>query len=159
MSFLNGTELLEKLIFHVLTSKCIRSSDKELVQPEKKFSSPLYTKTSYVGVGRVSLAAFLRENQPSKLRPLTDGMFGYSVTRPMASSDFFFDVIDTCARLDCPIESWHTESGPGVFEGVSSRSTESYLPTKHLLTVQSLLFKALKVCEINEMADRVSLFK
>lgn len=68
---------------------------------------------------RKNLAAFLRNHQPSELRPLTDGMFGYSITRPMASSDFFFDVIDTCARLDCQIESWHTESGPGVFEGVS----------------------------------------
>jgi glutamine synthetase len=68
---------------------------------------------------RKNLAAFLRNHQPSDLRPLTDGMFGYSVARPMASSDFFFDVIDTCARLDCQIESWHTESGPGVFEAVS----------------------------------------
>ncbi|KAJ5386410.1 glutamine synthetase/guanido kinase [Penicillium cosmopolitanum] len=84
---------------------------------------------------RKNLAAFLRNHQPSELRPLTDGMFGYSITRPMASSDFFFDVIDTCARLDCQIESWHTESGPGVFEG------------------------ALRFCEMEEMADRVSLFK
>lgn len=68
---------------------------------------------------RKNIAAFLRDHQPSELRPLTEGMFGYSVTRPMASSDFFFDVIDTSARLDCNIESWHTESGPGVFEGVS----------------------------------------
>ncbi|KAL4965754.1 glutamine synthetase family protein [Aspergillus stella-maris] len=84
---------------------------------------------------RRNLAAFLRNNPPSALRPLTDGMFGYSITRPLVTKDFFLDVINSSIGFGCQLESWHTESGPGVFEG------------------------ALQVCDFAQMADRVSLFK
>lgn len=66
-----------------------------------------------------NLAAFLRNHSPSSLRALTEGLFSYSITRHMASSDLFFDIIDVSRKVGCPIESWHTKSGPGVFESVS----------------------------------------
>ncbi|CAM1502345.1 Fc.00g043290.m01.CDS01 [Cosmosporella sp. VM-42] len=84
---------------------------------------------------RPNLAAFLLKNAPKALRPLTEGMFGYSVTRPVASKDYFHEVFDTSAKFNCHVEGWHTESGPGVFEA------------------------ALAACDVAEMADRVSMFK
>ncbi|OQE10710.1 hypothetical protein PENFLA_c081G00855 [Penicillium flavigenum] len=84
---------------------------------------------------RRNLAAFLRDNAPATLRTLTDGMFGYSVTRPTASRDYFFDIIGRSMEFGCPLGGWHTESGPGVIEG------------------------ALKVCDFVDMADRVTMFK
>lgn len=69
--------------------------------------------------GRQNLAAFLQKNSPDALRPLTSGMFGYSVSRPLMSKDFFHDTYDRSLEMGCPIEGWHTESGPGVFEAVS----------------------------------------
>ncbi|KPM38038.1 hypothetical protein AK830_g8530 [Neonectria ditissima] len=85
--------------------------------------------------GRQNLAAFLEKHSPDALRPLTSGMFGYSVSRPLMSKDFFHDTYDRSLEMGCPIEGWHTESGPGVFEA------------------------ALTVSPVARMADNVSLFK
>lgn len=82
-----------------------------------------------------SAAAFLRDNPPHTLPSLTEGMFGYSLTRPVHNQEYFYDIFDTCAKFDCDIEGWHTESGPGVFEA------------------------ALQFGEVRGMADRASLFK
>ncbi|ORY67826.1 glutamine synthetase [Pseudomassariella vexata] len=82
-----------------------------------------------------SPAPYLLDNPPHSLPSLTEGMFGYSITRPVHNKDYFYDIFDTCAKFDCNIEGWHTESGPGVFEA------------------------ALEFGQISEMADRASLFK
>jgi glutamine synthetase len=82
-----------------------------------------------------SPAAFLQENPPHQLPSLTEGMFGYSLTRPVHNQDYFYDIFDTCAAFSCDIEGWHTESGPGVFEA------------------------ALEFGQISSMADRAGLFK
>ncbi|EXJ85263.1 glutamine synthetase [Capronia epimyces CBS 606.96] len=84
---------------------------------------------------RRDLAAFLDRNTPGALRPLTQGMFGYSLTRQAANKGYFHDIFDQASRFKCNVEGWHTESGPGVFEA------------------------ALAVTDTQEMADRVTLFK
>ena len=65
-----------------------------------------------------STARFLKENPVGALPPLTEGMFGYSLTRPVHNQDYYYGIYDTCKMFECPIEGWHTESGPGVFEAV-----------------------------------------
>ncbi|KAI2610505.1 putative glutamine synthetase [Hypoxylon sp. NC1633] len=82
-----------------------------------------------------SVASYLKENTPDALPPLTEGMFGYSLTRPTLNKSYYHDVYDTCAEFRCNLEGWHTESGPGVYEA------------------------ALEFGQISEMADRSSLFK
>lgn len=82
-----------------------------------------------------STAIFLRDNPVDSLPSLTEGMFGYSVTRPVQNKDYYYDIYDTCEKFDCGIEGWHTESGPGVFEA------------------------ALAFGEVRKMADRASIFK
>ncbi|KAJ3182624.1 hypothetical protein HDU87_007962 [Geranomyces variabilis] len=69
------------------------------------------------------------------LTPLTPGMFGYSLMRPSLNQQFFNDIYDQCLEYDIPIEGWHTETGPGVFEA------------------------ALEYGEALELADRAHLFK
>ncbi len=66
-------------------------------------------------------ASFLKENPVDDLPHLTEGMFGYSLTRPVHNQEYYYGIFETCSKFDCGIESWHTESGPGVFEAVSSR--------------------------------------
>ncbi len=80
-------------------------------------------------------APFLQDNPPDSLPHLTQGMFGYSLTDPIHNQDWFYSVWDTCEKMKCNIEGWHTESGPGVFEA------------------------ALEFGEIAQMADRASMFK
>ncbi|CAM1506129.1 Fc.00g057700.m01.CDS01 [Cosmosporella sp. VM-42] len=82
-----------------------------------------------------SPAAYLQDNPAHSLPSLTEGMFGYSLTRPVHNKDYYYEVFKSCAAFSCDIEGWHTESGPGVFEA------------------------ALEFGEIAQMADRASLFK
>ncbi|KAJ5825383.1 Glutamine synthetase beta-Grasp [Penicillium riverlandense] len=80
-------------------------------------------------------ASFLQTNPASALPALTEGMFGYSITRPIHNQDYFYGIFDACEQFRCDIEGWHTESGPGVFEA------------------------ALQFGEAKEMADKAGLFK
>ncbi|VBB84749.1 Putative Glutamine synthetase [Podospora comata] len=80
-------------------------------------------------------AAFLQQNPPHSLPALTEGMFGYSLTRPVHNSGYYYDIFNSCEAFRCNIEGWHTESGPGVYEA------------------------ALEFGEAAQMADRASLFK
>ena len=63
-------------------------------------------------------AAFLKQNPVESLPSLTEGMFGYSLTRPVHNQDYYYGIYDACEKFNCGIEGWHTESGPGVFEAV-----------------------------------------
>lgn len=65
-----------------------------------------------------STAAFLRDNPTHQLPALTEGMFGYSLTRPVHNQEYYYGIFDACNQFRCGIEGWHTESGPGVFEAV-----------------------------------------
>ncbi|KAK3815119.1 MAG: glutamine synthetase [Benniella sp.] len=47
---------------------------------------------------------------------LTPGMFGYSLLRPALHQDYFYDIFDQCTSFGVNIESFHTETGPGVYE-------------------------------------------
>lgn len=82
-----------------------------------------------------STASFLRDNPVNALPSLTEGMFGYSITRPVHNQEYYYSIFNTCAQFGCGIEGWHTESGPGVFEA------------------------ALEFGEIQAMADKASMFK
>lgn len=66
-------------------------------------------------------ATFLKENPVEALPPLTEGMFAYSLSRPIHNQDYYYGVYNACEGFDCRIEGWHTESGPGVYEAVSGR--------------------------------------
>ncbi|MFW6067843.1 MAG: glutamine synthetase family protein [Myxococcota bacterium] len=50
------------------------------------------------------------------LRPLSQGMFGYSWLRSGQHNAFVHDVMDTLAAYDVEVEGLHTETGPGVWE-------------------------------------------
>ena len=69
------------------------------------------------------------------LKPLTPGMFGYSILRSTLRNDFFSAIFDDLAKFDVPIEGLHTETGPGVYEA------------------------AIRYGEILQSADRATLFK
>lgn len=67
--------------------------------------------------------------------PLSKGMFGYSLLRPMQSHGFFNDIFDLLNKYNVPLEGLHTETGPGVYEA------------------------AILYSDILEAADRAVLFK
>jgi glutamine synthetase len=65
-----------------------------------------------------NIAAFLKHNQPSNLRAISEGMFGYSVSRPTMNKNYFHAIYNSSENFRCPLEGWHTESGPGAYEAV-----------------------------------------
>ncbi len=77
----------------------------------------------------------LHEQQFRNLKPITSGMFGYSVLRASQNGPFFHDLFDLLTKFNVPIEGLHTETGPGVYEA------------------------AIKYSEAVEAADRAVLFK
>ncbi|RDC57383.1 glutamine synthetase [Pedobacter chinensis] len=50
------------------------------------------------------------------LKPLTPGMFGYSILRSTLKNEFMTDLFDLLNKFNVPIEGLHTETGPGVYE-------------------------------------------
>ncbi len=58
----------------------------------------------------------LAEKQYVSPKPLTPGMFGYSLVRMAHSRPFFNAMLDELGAFGVPIEGLHTETGPGVFE-------------------------------------------
>jgi glutamine synthetase len=60
--------------------------------------------------------ASLREKGYRNLTPLSPGMFGYSVLRASGNSALVLDIIDQLAAFHVPLEGFHTETGPGVYE-------------------------------------------
>jgi glutamine synthetase len=56
------------------------------------------------------------------LKPLTPGMFGYSILRSTLKNDFISDLFQQLCDFDIPIEGLHTETGPGVYEAAIAYS-------------------------------------
>jgi glutamine synthetase len=77
----------------------------------------------------------LRDKDFRGLEPLSPGMFGYSWLRTGQHKEFVHGLLDACEHFDIPIEGFHTETGPGVYE------------------------VALKYAPAVEAADRAALFK
>ena len=58
----------------------------------------------------------LTEKHYTNPTPLSEGMFGYSLLRANQNQPYFKALMDELAEFRIPIESLHTETGPGVFE-------------------------------------------
>ncbi|KAI9225900.1 MAG: hypothetical protein DHS80DRAFT_33275 [Piptocephalis tieghemiana] len=77
----------------------------------------------------------LEEKAGTGLIPATPGMFGYSILRPNLYQDYMDELLKFTREMDVPIESIHTETGPGVLE-----TALSYGPVRSMGD-QTVLFK------------------
>lgn len=77
----------------------------------------------------------LRAKHYRNLTPLSPGMFGYSVLRASENQELVLALMDQLAGFGVPLEGFHTETGPGVYEA------------------------AIEVAEGLDAADRGALFK
>jgi glutamine synthetase len=50
-------------------------------------------------------------------------MAGYSLIRPLQNQDFYYHAFDWLKEFKVDVESWHTETGPGVFEAAVAYTT------------------------------------
>lgn len=58
----------------------------------------------------------VREKGYRGLKPITPGMFGYSMLRSTVYAEFYQELLALSETMDFPIEGLHTETGPGVLE-------------------------------------------
>ncbi len=58
----------------------------------------------------------IRDKGYRDLRPITPGMFGYSMLRASPFAEFHMGLLELCELMDMPLEGLHTETGPGVME-------------------------------------------
>ncbi len=58
----------------------------------------------------------VREKNYQNLKPVTPGMFGYSVIRNSTQSETFQGLMDYMGAMKVEIEGLHCETGPGVWE-------------------------------------------
>ena len=58
----------------------------------------------------------IREKNYTDLKPMTPDWFGYSMIRNSVHAELYEDIMEMSERMDFPIESLHTETGPGVIE-------------------------------------------
>jgi glutamine synthetase len=58
----------------------------------------------------------LRESNFEALKPMSPGMFGYSILRSSLNHAYFNDLFELLQKFNIPIEGIHTETGPGVLE-------------------------------------------
>jgi glutamine synthetase len=56
------------------------------------------------------------------MKPMTQGMFGYSIQRAAEKRAYFNDLFDQLKKFGVPLEGLHTETGPGVYEAAISYS-------------------------------------
>jgi glutamine synthetase len=79
--------------------------------------------------------ASLHDKDHGQPKPLTPGMFGYSILRSSLNHAYFNALMDQLRDFRVPLEGLHTETGPGVYEA------------------------AIQVSPALEAADRAVLFK
>lgn len=58
----------------------------------------------------------VREKGYRDMKPLTPGMFGYSVLRASMNQPLVHDIIRSMKEYKIELEGFHTETGPGVYE-------------------------------------------
>ena len=58
----------------------------------------------------------VRDKRFKNLSNFTPGMFGYSLLRSSVHSDLYQEILKMSSVMDFPLESLHTETGPGVLE-------------------------------------------
>lgn len=114
---------------------CPRRLLKKITQQVKDAGYLAYCSQEFEWFNLMDTGSELYEKKFRELKPMTQGMFGYSVLRASQHKAFFHDLFDLLTKFDVPIEGLHTETGPGVYEA------------------------AIQYSEAVEAADRAVLFK
>jgi glutamine synthetase len=65
----------------------------------------------------------LRQKNYRNLATLSPGSFGYSVLRASEHKELVLQLFDQLAEFNVPIEAFHTETGPGVYEAAIAVDT------------------------------------
>jgi len=114
---------------------CPRSLLKKIIQQAASNGYTPYFSQEFEWFNLVDNTNELYTGKFRDVKPMTHGMFGYSMLRAGQRNDYFNDLFDLLKKFGVPIEGLHTETGPGEYEA------------------------AIAYSELLEAADRAVLFK
>jgi glutamine synthetase len=114
---------------------CPRGLLKKVVQQASSEGYTAYFSQEFEWFNFIAASDDPERRSFSALKPMTQGMFGYSVLRASQGSEYFHALFDELKKFGVPLEGLHTETGPGVYEA------------------------AILYSEVLEAADRAVLFK
>jgi len=102
---------------------CPRSLLKQIIrQATVKGYTPLFSQ-EFEWFNMVDNTAELYAGKFRDVKPITNGMFGYSMQRASEKNEYFNDLFDLLKKFGVPLEGLHTETGPGVYEAAITYST------------------------------------
>jgi glutamine synthetase len=114
---------------------CPRSLLKNIAQQAARAGYMAYCAQEFEWFNLVNNVDELYAGKFRDMKPMTNGMFGYSVLRASQKKEYLNGLFDLLKKFGVPIEGLHTETGPGAYEA------------------------AIVYSEIVEAADRAVLFK
>jgi len=114
---------------------CPRGLLKKVVQRAREEGYAAYFSQEFEWFNFIAASDDPANRSFAALKPMTQGMFGYSILRASQGGAYFHALFDELKRFGVPLEGLHTETGPGVYEA------------------------AILYSEVLEAADRAVLFK
>ena len=113
-------ELAENEIHHA--GVCPRNVLKKVAAEAEKMGFHPYFSQEFEWFNFEETPQSCQDKGFQNLKPLTPGMFGYSILRTTLVNDFVTDLFNHLCNFDIPIEGLHTETGPGVYEAAITYS-------------------------------------
>lgn len=114
---------------------CPRQLLKKVINEAENMGFKPYSSQEFEWFNFEETSNSVNEKGFQNLKPMTPGMFGYSILRSTLRNDYMTALFDNLTKFDIPLEGLHTETGPGVYEA------------------------AITYSDILEAADRAVLFK
>ncbi|HMI60535.1 MAG TPA: hypothetical protein VK518_06495, partial [Puia sp.] len=101
---------------------CPRSLLKKMIGQATELGYSAFFSQEFEWFNFKSLAEGGEVRSFKELKPISNGMFGYSILRASQGSDYFHALFDNLKQFGVPLEGLHTETGPGVYEAAISYS-------------------------------------
>ena len=102
---------------------CPRSLLKQIIQKATDKGYTPFFSQEFEWFNLLDNTSELYASNFSNSKPVTSGMFGYSLQRAAERKDYFNDLFDLLKKFGVPLEGLHTETGPGVYEAAIAYST------------------------------------
>jgi len=95
---------------------CARSLLNKMIEKARDMGFYLFSGMEYEFTVLAESSQSIRQKNYHNLEPFTLGNFGYSIQRSTLHHDLYQDILHTCGQMNMPLESLHTEIGPGMLE-------------------------------------------
>lgn len=95
---------------------CPRAALRRVIDKARELGFDAYAALEYEFFMFDETPHSIRDKHYRDLKPMTPSWFGYSMLRNSTHADWYHALIELSQRMDFPLESLHTETGPGVIE-------------------------------------------